>query len=86
MINFDDLELAFLYVNSDADFDKYAVVHRKTGEFFYQSDFTGTDEFPEDVESDDYIEIPDKNDLNLGRTLVFDFCRSLSPGTVGQSE
>ena len=35
--------------------------------------FSGIDEFPEDVDSVAYVAIPHKNDLDLGRDLVFDF-------------
>jgi hypothetical protein len=73
MINFSALEDAFLFVSSDQPFVNAAVMNRKTGEAFYKSDMTGIDEFPDDVDSDDYIGIPHKNDLDLGRDLVFEF-------------
>lgn len=56
-----------------------AVLNKKTGQTFYRSEFSGEDDFPEDVESEDYIEIPHKNDLNLGRNLVFDFVLKYLP-------
>jgi len=72
-INFNDLEEAFLFVSSDQPFMNQAVINRKTGKTFYKSEITGTDDFPDDVDSGDYIVIPHKNDLDLGRDLVFDF-------------
>ena len=73
MINFSDLEDAFLFVSSDQPFINEAVINKKTGKTFYKSDLAGIDDFPDEVYSEDYIEIPHKNDLNLGRNLVHDF-------------
>ena len=73
MIKYSDIEDAFLYVSSDQPFMNTAVLNKKTGEIFYHSEFCGDEDFPEDVENEGYIEIPHKNDLNLGRNLVFDF-------------
>jgi hypothetical protein len=79
MIDFDELENAFLFVSSDQPFMNHAVINRKTGEIFYKTEYGDVDEFPEDVESEDYIKIPHKNDLDLGRDLVFDFVASQAP-------
>ncbi|NIA28891.1 MAG: hypothetical protein GWP06_03125 [Actinobacteria bacterium] len=62
MINFSDLEDAFLFVSSDQPFMHSAVINKKTGETFYQSELSDIDEFPDDVSSEDYVEIPHKND------------------------
>ena len=37
------------------------------------------DEMPEDVESDALLEIPYKNDLDLGKELVFEFVSAMLP-------
>ena len=79
MIKYSDIEDAFLYVSSDQPFMNTAVLNKKTGEIFYHSELSGEDDFPEDVENDNYIEIPHKNDLNLGRNLVFDFVLKYIP-------
>jgi len=79
MINFSKIEDAFLFVSSDQRFMNTAVLNRKTGEIFYRSELSGEDDFPEDVESENYIEIPHKNDLNLGRDLFFDFVLKYIP-------
>ena len=79
MIKFSDIELAFLFVSSDQPEMNSAAINKKTGEIYYQSDFTDTDEFPEDVDSEDYIYMPHKNDLDLGRDLVFDFAAKHLP-------
>lgn len=73
MIRFRDIEDAFLFVSSDQPFMNIAVINRKTGKTYYKSELLDNDDFPADVESEDYIVIPHKNDLDLGRALVFEF-------------
>lgn len=73
MISFSDVEDAFLFVSSDQPCMNSALINKKTGETFYQSEITGMREYPKDIKSGDYISIPHKNDLDLGRNLVFDF-------------
>jgi hypothetical protein len=77
------IEDAFLFVSSAAPFECTAVVHRKTGETFFASDIAGLDELPADLdESDDYIAIPHKNDLDLGKPLVMDFVYTRCPEEI----
>lgn len=84
MINFNDLENAFFFVSSEQPFMHSAVINRKTGETFYQSELTDTDEFPDDVDSEDYVAIPHKNDLDLGTELVFDFVSRYLPQKMAE--
>jgi len=86
MINFSEIEDAFLFVSSDQRFMNTAVLNRKTWEIFYRSELSGEDDFPEDVESEDYIEIPHKNDLNLGRDIVFEFVFKYIPEKANDVE
>jgi hypothetical protein len=82
-MNYDTIEEAFLFVSGPPPFEHTAVVHRKTGESFYASLMSDYDELPEDVdESDDYINIPHKNDLDLGKSLVMEFVRSRCPEEI----
>ena len=79
-MNYSSIEDAFLFVSSVAPFEHSAVVHRITGEIFFASEYTGDSEYPDDVDgNDDYISIPHKNDLDLGRPLVMEFVRSRCP-------
>ncbi len=71
MIDFSDLEDAFLFVGSDQPFMNSAIVNKRTGETFYQSELSGIDDFPENFEGNNFIEILHKNDLDLGRDLGF---------------
>lgn len=82
-MTYDSIEEAFLFVSGAAPCECIAVVHRKTGESFFASLMSDYDELPEDVdESDDYIGIPHKNDLDLGKPLVMDFVRSRCPEEI----
>jgi len=46
----------------------------ETGQIFYISEFGDSDQLPEDIDdSDKYIEIPHKNELNLGKPLLLEF-------------
>lgn len=50
---------------------------------FFASDIAGLDELPADLdESDDYIAIPHKNDLDLGKPLVMDFVYTRCPEEI----
>jgi hypothetical protein len=76
-MNYSNIEDAFLFVSSAAPFEHSAVVHRITGETFFASENIGESEFPDDVDdNDDYIAIPHRNDLDLGKPLVMEFVRS----------
>lgn len=75
-MNYSNIEDAFLFVSSAAPFEHSAVVHRITGETFFASAYTGDSEYPGDVDgNDDYIAIPHKYDLDLGKPLVMEFVR-----------
>ncbi|MFQ6114906.1 MAG: UPF0158 family protein [bacterium] len=79
MIDFNELEDAFSFVSSDQPFLNSAIVNKKTGEIFYRSELSGIDDFPENFEDEDFIEIPHKNELDLGSDLVFDFIATHLP-------
>jgi len=62
-----------------------AILDKSTGQIHYHSDMFSDEEIPEDLwESDSAVEIPHKNDLDLGRQLVFDFAGSVLPDECGR--
>ena len=74
MIKFSDIEDAFLFVSSAPYGEHVAVIRKSTGRILWRSEIGDMDEISdEDLESDDTVEIPHKNDLDLGQRLVFDF-------------
>ncbi len=73
-VSFSDIENAFLFVSMAPYGDNAAYLNVKTGQIRYQSDAAGIDEVDdEDMDWDEVLEIPHKNDLDLGRQLVFEF-------------
>ncbi len=83
-MKFEDIENAFDFVSAHRQYEASAYVSLKTGETFWISDGMEEDELPEDLfESEDYVEIPHKNDLDLGQDLVFRFVGQMIPDHVG---
>ena len=79
-VSYSDIEDAFFYVGFEQQFVNSAVIDKSTGKIYYRSEMSGDDEVPEELwESDSGVGIPHKNDLELGRTLVFRFAESLTP-------
>jgi hypothetical protein len=80
-VAFTALSDAFEFVSAGQTFECRAYISMDTGEIHYVSDGGGgLDETPEDIEdSDRYIGIPHKNDLDLGRALVLSFVRQELP-------
>ena len=74
MITFSDIESAFLFVSSAPYGMNSAVLCKNTGQILYQSEMSGVDETEEeDLDWNMCVEIPHKNDLDLGKQLVFAF-------------
>ena len=74
MATFDEIQDAFLFVSSDEYGMNRALLCLDNGEIYYHSEMGTFDELDEDkFDCDHFIEIPHKNDLDLGERLVFDF-------------
>jgi hypothetical protein len=74
MVIFDDIQDAFNFVGSGSYGMHSAVLNKQTGEMYWRSEMGDLDEISEaDIDWDHCVEIPHKNDLDLGRELVFDF-------------
>lgn len=57
-----------------------AYLCRETGQIFYTSEMGDSDDLPEDIDDvEKYIAIPHKNDLDLGKALVFEFVSEYLP-------
>jgi hypothetical protein len=73
-ISFDDIENAFLFVSMDQKYMNTAYLCKESGQIFYTSELGDSDALPEDIDdTEKYITIPHKNDLDLGKVLVFEF-------------
>ncbi|MGA8261021.1 MAG: UPF0158 family protein [Arenicellales bacterium] len=85
----DELVDALAYVSGGAFMGSEAYLCISTGKILYRSDDFEDEEdpLPEDIdESDDYVAIPDKNDLDLGKDLVFRFVRQSIPDAIDDVE
>ena len=79
-MKYSDIEDAFNYISSCQQYEHTTILDKSTGQIHYRSEMAGIDEIPEELwGSDNAIEIPHKNDLNLGNQLVFDFVNSVTP-------
>lgn len=81
-INYDDLSLAFDFVSDGAPMEHHAFVSLETGRVYWVSELNPVDEeeIPDDPDaSSRYLEIPHKNDLDLGRQLALRFLEEHVP-------
>ena len=78
---FSDIENAFMYVASAMYGMNSAVLCKDTGKMLYRSDMAGINEIEDEdnLDWDHCIGIPHKNDLGLGRNLVFEFVEEYLP-------
>ena len=80
MVNFTDIEDAFLFVSSDRYGMHTAILNKATGTIYYRSESGDVDEIDEDaIDWENCIQIPHKNDLELGQQLVFEFVENHLP-------
>ena len=87
-VKYDDLDLAFSFVNSGAPMENSAYISLDTGQIYWVSDLNPVEEeLPEDLEtSERYIALPHKNELGLGRNLALNFARQELPDRYEQIE
>ena len=84
-MKYEDIEFLFEYVGSGRPFERSAYLNRRTGEWYLTSELGDSDELPDDLEeNDDYLKIPHRNDLDLGRNLVFEFVEHRLPSAIEQ--
>jgi len=85
-IRFSDIEDAFFFVSMGEMYMNSAILCIETGQIFYISDFGDSDELPEDIDDapDKYIDIPHKNELDLGKSLVLEFSAMHLPDNFEQ--
>ncbi len=83
MPTFDEIQRAYFFVSGSHYGENTAILRRSTGEIVYHSEMGDLDEISEagldDLDPHDCLEIPHKNDLNLGKQLVFAFTAQRLP-------
>lgn len=87
-VSFKDIELAFELVSAGSTGEHQAFLCKQSGKLYWHSELAGDlDELPDDIDdSDKYVQIPDKRELDLGKPLVLDFARRFLPDDVGDVE
>jgi hypothetical protein len=80
-VSWKDLILAFEFVGASNTGENQVFLCKQTGELHWHSDALGElDELPDDIDDDDkYVQLPDKRELDLGKSLVFDFVGQFLP-------
>jgi hypothetical protein len=85
-VKYDELLEAFDFVSFAAPMEHQAYIDRTTGKIYWVSEAVD-DELPEDLdESDRYITIPHKNDLDLGTNLALQFAAEALPDQYARIE
>lgn len=78
--SFNDLLETFELVNAGMPGESEAYLDRESGKTLVISVMgEELDPAPEDLDTDRYIHLPHKNDLDLGHALVFSFAREFLP-------
>ncbi len=80
-----ELNFALEYVSFDSPIeDHFVYLNRKSGELYYDS-YDSEDEIPEDIDdTEKYILVPTRQDLDLGKPLVLEFVSVYLPGQVNE--
>lgn len=79
-VRFSELLDAFEFVNAGMPLENQAYICTDTGTIYLVSSIVDMEEVPDDIEtSDQYLNVPHKNDLELGRSLVFSFVNDELP-------
>ena len=91
-VSFSDLLDAFEFASMGGTGEHQAFVCKQSGKIYWHSEFSDLDEglddddkLPDDIEdSEKYVAIPDKRDLDLGKPLALDFTRQFLPNDFDQ--
>jgi hypothetical protein len=74
MVTLSEIQEAFLFVSSAGYGMNRALLFKDNDEIYYHSEMDDLDELDEDESKcNNFVEIPHKNDLDLGQSLVFEF-------------
>jgi len=81
MVKFSDIEDAFFFVSSDSYGIHTPILDKVTWRIYHRSEMSDWDEIDKDaLDWENCIDIPHKNELDLGHKLVFAFVRRSGSG------
>ena len=73
-IKFSKVIELFEMVNFGSEFEHEGYICKSSGKSYFYSEYgDNEEELPDDIDSDHYLMIPYKSDLNLGNNLALDF-------------
>jgi hypothetical protein len=80
-VSFKDIQGAFEFVSAGGLGEHQAFLCKQSGKVYWHSELSDdSDELPDDIDdSEKYLQIPDKRELELGKSLVLDFARQFLP-------
>ena len=80
-VSLKDLREAFEFVCGDGGEEHQAFLCKQSGKLYYHSELCDDlDSLPDDVDdSEKFLPIPDKRELDLGKPLALDFARQFLP-------
>jgi len=89
-VSFQEILTAFEFAGSTSLGGHLAILCRRTGKIYLQSEFSDfgdmNDEPPDDVEDDEkYLKIPNKRELGLGKPLALEFAREFLRGDFDEA-
>ncbi|MCQ4189044.1 hypothetical protein [Methylocystis suflitae] len=76
-VSFRDIQDAFEFVSAGGGDEHEAFLCKQTSKIYYHSElYDDLDQLPDDIgDSDKFLQIPDKRELDLGKPLALDFAR-----------
>lgn len=87
VVEFKDILEAFEFVNFGSMYEHQAFLDTSIGKIYYHSESgDDMDELPEDIDDERFIEIPHKNELDLGKKLVLQFAYLYFSDEVGRMQ
>ena len=79
-VSFAELQLAFEFVSFGDIGENEAWLDRQSGKIYCHSAYgENEEELPADIDDGQYIALPDKRELDLGKPMVLDFAREFLP-------
>jgi uncharacterized protein UPF0158 len=84
-VSLKDILEAFEFVSADNAGEHHAFICRQSGKVYWFVEYSGDEmsELPDDIDdSDKYVKIPDKRELDLGKPLVLEFLRQTLPSEI----
>lgn len=85
-VSFKDILEALEFVSAGGMGEHQAFLCKQSGRVYWHSEFSDElGELPDDIEdSEKYVPIPDKRELDLGKPLVLDFARQFLPNDIDE--